>query len=190
VTEPLTVPALPPDVVAANRAAWVAALRGGRYARTEGTLRDERGFCCLGVAEDVRDPATWVDLRDPDDPLAGKTPDYGASDRRLVVRVSDAPRFEFGGTAHTETVLSGHATYWLGLVSESPTVTYLDPDDGWIARDLVDLNDTDHLPLDRIADVIEDQPADWDGSHGFAAREAQRRATTLEGSDEATEEAP
>lgn len=28
---------------------WVAALRSGKYSQTEGSLRDEIGYCCLGV---------------------------------------------------------------------------------------------------------------------------------------------
>ncbi len=28
---------------------WVAALRGGKYKQTKSTLRDEDGYCCLGV---------------------------------------------------------------------------------------------------------------------------------------------
>ena len=28
---------------------WVAALRSGDYKKTTGTLRDDHGFCCLGV---------------------------------------------------------------------------------------------------------------------------------------------
>lgn len=32
---------------------WVAALRSGEYQQTRGTLRDDNGFCCLGVACDL-----------------------------------------------------------------------------------------------------------------------------------------
>lgn len=32
---------------------WVKALRSGKYKQTNGKLRDERGFCCLGVACEV-----------------------------------------------------------------------------------------------------------------------------------------
>jgi hypothetical protein len=31
------------------KAKWVAALRSGEYNQTEGSLRDDNGFCCLGV---------------------------------------------------------------------------------------------------------------------------------------------
>ena len=34
-------------------ARWVAALRSGEYAQTTGRLRDDAGYCCLGVAFDL-----------------------------------------------------------------------------------------------------------------------------------------
>lgn len=35
------------------KAKWVAALRSGQYAQTEGVLRNEEGYCCLGVLCDL-----------------------------------------------------------------------------------------------------------------------------------------
>ena len=32
---------------------WVKALRSGEYCQTEGSLIDEKGYCCLGVLCDV-----------------------------------------------------------------------------------------------------------------------------------------
>lgn len=32
---------------------WIAALRSGQYKQTNGHLRDENGFCCLGVLCDL-----------------------------------------------------------------------------------------------------------------------------------------
>ena len=32
---------------------WVAALKTGNYPKTRGTLHDDCGFCCLGVATDL-----------------------------------------------------------------------------------------------------------------------------------------
>jgi hypothetical protein len=32
---------------------WVKALRSGKYKQTSGTLQDDVGYCCLGVACDV-----------------------------------------------------------------------------------------------------------------------------------------
>lgn len=41
------------------KAKWIAALRSGDYQQTQETLRDSKGFCCLGVACDVFDPDGW-----------------------------------------------------------------------------------------------------------------------------------
>jgi hypothetical protein len=38
---------------------WVAALRGGLYPQTSGSLRDNFGYCCLGVLCDIVDPEKW-----------------------------------------------------------------------------------------------------------------------------------
>lgn len=35
------------------KAEWVAALRSGKYKQTNGALKDDTGFCCLGVLCDV-----------------------------------------------------------------------------------------------------------------------------------------
>lgn len=37
----------------ANAKKWVKALKSGKFKRTTGTLRDEKGFCCLGVACEI-----------------------------------------------------------------------------------------------------------------------------------------
>jgi len=39
--------------------AWIEALRSGEYAQTRGSLRDESGFCCLGVLCDVAVDGNW-----------------------------------------------------------------------------------------------------------------------------------
>ncbi len=41
------------EEMTANRAAWVAALRGGKYAQCTNDLKNEKGFCCLGVLADI-----------------------------------------------------------------------------------------------------------------------------------------
>lgn len=35
------------------KAKWVKALRSGKYAQTDGTLKNDTGYCCLGVAAEV-----------------------------------------------------------------------------------------------------------------------------------------
>lgn len=38
----------------------VAALRSGKYTQTKGRLRDNKGYCCLGVACDVLGKGEWI----------------------------------------------------------------------------------------------------------------------------------
>lgn len=58
---------LKPDV----KAAWVAALTSGTYGQTTDRLRDDGGFCCLGVLCDIYGKQTgkgaWVDAADQDE---------------------------------------------------------------------------------------------------------------------------
>ena len=35
---------------------WIKALRSGKYKQTVGSLQDENGFCCLGIACKVLSP--------------------------------------------------------------------------------------------------------------------------------------
>lgn len=47
------------------KAKWVEALRSGKYAQTRNRLRDDKGYCCLGVLVDIMDgPDSW-DNREP-----------------------------------------------------------------------------------------------------------------------------
>ena len=45
------------------KAAWVAALRSGKYEQGRGVMRKGDRFCCLGVACDLIDPGAWGDGR-------------------------------------------------------------------------------------------------------------------------------
>lgn len=47
---------------------WLTALRSGEYSQTSYSLRDENGFCCLGVLCDIIDPEGWCgNLEDVED---------------------------------------------------------------------------------------------------------------------------
>lgn len=44
---------------------WVDALQSNKYSQTHGILKDNIGFCCLGVAEDImlsKTGNTWIDV--------------------------------------------------------------------------------------------------------------------------------
>lgn len=53
-------------VIGPNQTAWIVALASGKYPQAKGYLKrpdtpvSEGGFCCLGVAEEIRDPACWI----------------------------------------------------------------------------------------------------------------------------------
>jgi hypothetical protein len=38
---------------------WISALKSGKYNQAQHGLRSSTGFCCLGVACDLYDPAGW-----------------------------------------------------------------------------------------------------------------------------------
>ena len=40
---------------------WIQALRSGKYAQTQGVLKDDDGFCCLGVLCDISKKGKWSD---------------------------------------------------------------------------------------------------------------------------------
>ena len=39
---------------------WLIALRSGDYVQTQGVLKDNQGFCCLGVILDIINPENWI----------------------------------------------------------------------------------------------------------------------------------
>ena len=41
------------------KAKWLDALRNQNYSQTQGVLRDDKGFCCLGVLCDILEPEKW-----------------------------------------------------------------------------------------------------------------------------------
>lgn len=45
---------------------WVAALRSGEYNQTKGYLRNNEGFCCLGVLTDLCAKEKGLEWEDPD----------------------------------------------------------------------------------------------------------------------------
>lgn len=59
------------DEIREHRVTYLAALEGGGYTQTQGSLRDQNEddeqfcYCCLGVADDVSGLGEWVS--DPDD---------------------------------------------------------------------------------------------------------------------------
>lgn len=158
-----------PAGVAANRAAWVAALRSGDYQQATGALRVGDTYCCLGVAETARG-AAWYELPslddvddDVDNPVERGVDDEGTHG----VRDDDG--------VVVATTLSRDARRWLGVRTDNPAVCVRDDTGGYYVDDLVALNDGLRLSLTEIAAVVADQPPDWDGSLEAARLDVDQR---------------
>jgi hypothetical protein len=67
-----------------NARKWVEALRSGEYTQTQGVLRDESGYCCLGVACVVYETATETKIEGPE-----WDPDHWSADEELPDDVRD-----------------------------------------------------------------------------------------------------
>lgn len=127
---------------------WVEALRSGNYPQTNGCLKNDEGFCCLGVAADVMAPSAWLKTQNEDG-------EY---------------RFR---NSNTNALLPDED--WLRLAPKN--VKYknpdYDPNCDWDTEffdlepsqdDMAELNDSSKLNFNQIADIIEswwtDNPID------------------------------
>jgi hypothetical protein len=119
---------------------WVDALRSGQYSQTHRTLRDEKGYCCLGVLCD----------------LYRQSPEGQSLSARweetFFVTEGDVVGEMF--TMKKAWFLHPNVRAWAGLRSNNPPDSDTDEDKG-VTRTLGFLNDTDRLSFAEIADVIE-----------------------------------
>lgn len=113
-----------------RRAAWVAALRSGKYVQCQGKLSDGDGYCCLGVGCEVAIG------------MGCKIEKMGGLD--------DGPVVLYDGLTGT---MPGAAMDFFGL--DDGDGKY---DGGYEIESLTDLNDND-TPFSEIADLIESNPA-------------------------------
>lgn len=127
-----------PEEIETHRAEWVTALRGNRYPQGRGRLRNDVGYCCLGVAEDVRG-CEWIRFM---------------STGPWVVPIAG----QINGTSHS--FLTPDAMNWYGVTLNDPFVLTTS---GTI-QTLSKLNDY-QVSFTRIADAIAAQPASWDGTY-------------------------
>lgn len=120
---------------------WLDALRSGKYTQTKQVLRDEDGFCCLGVACDIYDSSLWE----------GGT--YMGNDIDLHPEVNDAygliPFRSEGG----DDVSDGY--FFDVSVEEFCEITGLDKGHYVPTLTLILLNDEYGLDFNQIADVLE-----------------------------------
>lgn len=178
---------LPPDQVAANRRAWLDALRSDDYEQGTGVLRHavdpgddgENGgesegaddgespayrYCCLGVAELLRG-ALWDET---DRVVAPNVVSQYLGDGEV--------RYVVGEVTANGSVLTAWGQVWLGVVVADPCVTVRDEYEGWIVRTLSALNDDLTYTFTQIADAVEDQGSDWTGAERQALELARTRA--------------
>ena len=117
---------------------WVSALRSGEYAQTQSKLRDDRGFCCLGVLCDlaVKDGIIPQPTADPD----------GMGDYIYGQNETD-----FGSGL----VLPEKVAEWANLPSENPWVDWYD--EGVEKNGPISNPNDEGVPFSKIADIIEKQ---------------------------------
>lgn len=112
---------------------WIDALRSGEYTQTQGSLRKENGYCCLGVLCDLytkEHDLKW-DSR------------YSSFLERTVYELEEHQSLP------PRSVLT-----WAGLNQQDPYVKYVDKDSNEIKETLSKLNDTGKTFLD-ISEYID-----------------------------------
>ena len=123
-----------PEQQKENRKKWLDALRSNNFKQTKSALKDEEGYCCLGVACHISDLGFW------------KFDEY-----------NDNYNFHVKGTDETNnSVLPPIVTDWLGITDN--TGSYRGPtqheDDEHMNECLASDNDTGST-FEEIADIIE-----------------------------------
>lgn len=106
---------------------WVNALRSGKYKQARNTLRNKKGFCCLGVLCDI-----YLKEKKKKWDIAGKGLSYYGS-----------KAFDDGQT----TLLPEKVVKWSGLDSDNPSLL------GDMRAST--LNDARKYPFEIISDLIE-----------------------------------
>lgn len=112
---------------------WIDALRSGEYTQTQGSLRNENGYCCLGVL---------CDLYTKEHNLKWDS-HYSSFAERTVYQLEDYQNLP------PSSVLT-----WAGLNQQDPYVKYVDKDSNEIKETLSKLNDTGKTFLD-ISEYID-----------------------------------
>lgn len=130
-----------------NAQEWIDVLRSGKYKQTRDTLRDQDGYCCLGVACDIFDGSLDIDME--------------------VKTLWDDMGYHYDGGSKT---LSPDVRRFFGLNDDAGGYDYLPADiEEWL-MDRLDEADRDSIPgslaelndagltFDEITMVIESEP--------------------------------
>lgn len=107
---------------------WLNALRSGEYSQTEGSLKTDDGFCCLGVLCDL----------------------YSKEVEEEWVKDEITVRYKFDGSSQ---VLPNSVMDWAGLNEDNPRVYF---GDDAFRQSIAEVNDAGH-GFDKIAKIIEEQ---------------------------------
>jgi hypothetical protein len=119
------------------KAKWIAALRSGKYKQTVSRLRDNFGYCCLGVACDISGMGEWDNM-------------FG----RWCFFPKEAPK---EAALFENDILPASLAIFMGFDDTRSGRNGLIPDladrHGYPIK-LTQLNDDSKLTFDQIADVI------------------------------------
>ena len=115
-----------------HRQEWVAALRSGEYEQTQSLLRDENGFCCMGVACDIYDSTKW---------------------NKVMAHTVEKGKFYCYNYMDNTTSLPSELVRYFGISDWS--ANYFEKDGN--CSSLIDENDAG-MPFHEIADIIESEP--------------------------------
>lgn len=124
-----------------RRDALLAAWRSGEYAQTQGMLKNNQGFCCLGVAEDVRGAVFTKPAHDPGD--------HVVEDYFIIELEPSSSSFE-------SAILTDAAVEYYGFDGPNPCV-YFEHEGNQCSAAMTGLNDNFKFGFDRIADIMEAQ---------------------------------
>jgi hypothetical protein len=91
------------------KAQWTAALRSGEYQQSEGKLRTDDGYCCLGVLCDLAVKAKVIG-----EPHWGDNDGYGG--------------YYKYGAEHNDAVLPAEVTFWAGIDDPNPDLDTTGPE--------------------------------------------------------------
>ena len=123
---------------------WLAALRSGKYAQTTDTLRDARGYCCLGVYGEVCLPTPhWEEYSDDgvvkytlytseDTEHGGTLDDYAWNEMGLPIAQTDLSDMNDSGASFA--AIAQAVEDWANAKAGTPFST-AKPDIDWEADD-------------------------------------------------------
>lgn len=126
---------------------WLSALRSGEYPQTRYTLRNENGFCCLGVLCDVYRIDTG-NLEWKEEELLGKQD--GTQIAYIIETEIDPLLLDRDGKEWGLSDLPQTVKDWAGVDDSVPSVKA-----GGVYMNLTECNDIYEMNFEKIADLIE-----------------------------------